>query len=65
MTSNRRTFLKSALMAVPAGTLAGAPEKAPVIKKVEVFPTSVEFKHTFVIGRGQVGAASNPGGMFS
>ena len=31
-----------------------------MIKKVEVFPTSVEFKHTFVIGRGKVGAASQP-----
>ncbi len=61
MTSQRRSFLKSALMAAPAAVLSGAQEKIPAIKKVEVFPTSVEFKHTFVIGRGQVGAASQPG----
>lgn len=42
-----------------------APDRASdagsLIKKVEVFPTSVEFKHTFVIGRGQVGAAGQGG----
>ena len=36
-------------------------DKGAVIKKVEVLPTSVEFKHTFVIGRGQVGAAGQGG----
>ena len=61
MTSRRRAFLKSALMAAPAGLLSAAPANSPVIKKVEVLPTNVEFKHTFVIGRGQVGAASQPG----
>lgn len=35
--------------------------KGTVIKKVDVFPTSVEFRHTFVIGRGKVGAAGQGG----
>ena len=38
-----------------------APVKGTVIKKVDVFPTSVEFRHTFVIGRGKVGTAGQGG----
>jgi muconate cycloisomerase len=62
--TERRNFLKtavasgSALMA-PAAQQNGA--KGPVIKKVEVLPTSVEFRHTFVIGRGKVGSAGQGG----
>src|SRR6266849_5295107 len=67
MRTERRTFLKSALLSGAALSpgLAMAqqkvPEKGSIIKKVEVLPTSVEFKHTFVIGRGQVGAAGQGG----
>lgn len=35
--------------------------KGSLIKKVDVFPTSVEFRHTFVIGRGKVGTAGQGG----
>src|SRR6185369_6827820 len=62
--TERRNFLKtavasgSALMA-PAAQQNGA--KGPVIKKVEVLPTSVEFRRTFVIGRGKVGSAGQGG----
>jgi len=45
--------------------MASAAEQASVkgatIKKVDVFPTSVEFRHTFVIGRGKVGTAGQGG----
>ncbi len=61
----RRSFLKAA---VPSGaglfTAAAAESgaaKGAVIKKIDVFPTSVEFKHTFVIGRGKVGTAGQGG----
>jgi len=67
MRTERRTFLKSALLSgaalSPGLAMAQqkAPEKGSMIKKIEVLPTSVEFKHTFVIGRGQVGAAGQGG----
>jgi muconate cycloisomerase len=67
MPSGRRTFLKSALMAgapmAPGLALAqrAADPKGSIIKKVEVLPTSVQFRNTFVIGRGQVGAAGQGG----
>ena len=64
MKTGRRTFLKSA---VTSGSvlLAAAAEQTPAkgsfIKRVDVFPTSVEFRHTFVIGRGKVGTAGQGG----
>ncbi|MBI1792509.1 MAG: muconate cycloisomerase [Acidobacteria bacterium] len=58
--TQRRSFLKTALLG--AAPLAAADRaKLPVIRKVEVLPTSVLFQHTFVIGRGQVGAAGQGG----
>ena len=43
--------------------MASAAEQSngAVIKRVDVFPTSVEFRHTFVIGRGKVGTAGQGG----
>jgi muconate cycloisomerase len=62
--TERRSFLKAAA-ASGSAWLASAAEpasvKGAVIKKVEVFPTSVEFRHTFVIGRGKVGTAGQGG----
>lgn len=64
MKTERRSFLKTAV-ASGSALLAAAAEQSPakgtLIKKVEVFPTSVEFKHTFVIGRGKVGTAGQGG----
>jgi muconate cycloisomerase len=40
---------------------AAEQSRGAVIKKVDVFPTSVEFRHTFVIGRGKVGTAGQGG----
>jgi muconate cycloisomerase len=62
--TERRSFLKTAV-ASGSALLAAAAEQSPgkgtLIKKVEVFPTSVEFRHTFVIGRGKVGTAGQGG----
>jgi len=62
--TERRSFLK-AVIASGSGLLTAAAEsgagKGVIIKKVDVFPTSVEFKHTFVIGRGKVGTAGQGG----
>ncbi|MEX2262439.1 MAG: enolase C-terminal domain-like protein [Bryobacteraceae bacterium] len=64
MKPQRRSFLKAAL-AGPAAfssfAAAQSPGKGAVIKKVEVFPTSVPFRSTFIIGRGQVGTAGQGG----
>jgi len=63
--TQRRSFLKTALASGSglwaATSIAHAAEKDAVIKKVEVLPTSVEFRHDFVIGRGRVGAAGQGG----
>jgi muconate cycloisomerase len=62
--TERRNFLKTAVASGSALLAAAAQQngtKGPVIKKVEVFPTSVEFRHTFVIGRGKVGTAGQGG----
>ena len=64
MKTERRSFLKT--IASSAGLLTAAAAesgagKGAVIKKVDVLPTSVEFKHTFVIGRGKVGTAGQGG----
>jgi muconate cycloisomerase len=62
--TERRNFLKAAV-ATGSALMASAAEQTPVkgtvIKKVDVFPTSVEFRHTFVIGRGKVGTAGQGG----
>jgi muconate cycloisomerase len=61
--TQRRNFLKTALLS-GAPLLPGAARaagKGAVIRKVEVLPTSVQFQHTFVIGRGQVGTAGQGG----
>lgn len=64
MKTQRRNFLKAAV-ATGSALMASAAEQASVkgavIKKVDVFPTSVEFRHTFVIGRGKVGTAGQGG----
>lgn len=64
MKTERRNFLKAAV-ATGSALMASAAEQTPVkgtvIKKVDVFPTSVEFRHTFVIGRGKVGTAGQGG----
>ena len=64
MKTERRSFLKTAV-ASGSVLLAAAAEqgtaRGSVIKKVDVFPTSVEFRHTFVIGRGKVGTAGQGG----
>jgi muconate cycloisomerase len=62
--TERRSFLKAAVAsgsALMASAAEQAPVKGTVIKKVDVFPTSVEFRHTFVIGRGKVGTAGQGG----
>jgi muconate cycloisomerase len=63
--TERRSFLKTAIASGAGLLTAAAAEsgaaKGAVIKKVDVFPTSVEFKHTFVIGRGKVGTAGQGG----
>ena len=62
--TKRRNFLKTALAsgsALMASAAEQASAKGAVIKKVDVFPTSVEFRHTFVIGRGKVGTAGQGG----
>jgi len=63
--TERRSFLKTAIASGAGLLTAAAAEsgaaKGVVIKKVDVFPTSVEFKHTFVIGRGKVGTAGQGG----
>jgi muconate cycloisomerase len=62
--SERRNFLKTAVASGSALLVTAAQQsagKGPVIKKVEVFPTSVEFRHTFVIGRGTVATAGQVG----
>jgi len=63
--TERRSFLKTALASGAGLLTAAAAEsgagKGAVIKKIDVFPTSVEFKHTFVIGRGKVGTAGQGG----
>ena len=65
MKTERRSFLKTAIASGAGLLTAAAAEsgaaKGVVIKKVDVFPTSVEFKHTFVIGRGKVGTAGQGG----
>lgn len=65
MKTERRSFLKTAIASGASLLTAAAAEsgagKGAVIKKVDVFPTSVEFKHTFVIGRGKVGTAGQGG----
>jgi len=62
--TERRSFLKTAVASgaglLTAAAAAGA-GKGAVIKKIDVFPTSVEFRHTFVIGRGKVGTAGQGG----
>ncbi|HXI43949.1 MAG TPA: enolase C-terminal domain-like protein [Bryobacteraceae bacterium] len=64
MKTERRSFLKTAVASgaglLTAAAAAGA-GKGAVIKKIDVFPTSVEFRHTFVIGRGKVGTAGQGG----
>lgn len=65
MKTVRRSFLKTAV-ASGAGLLTAAAAESgagqgAVIKKIDVFPTSVEFRHTFVIGRGKVGTAGQGG----
>jgi muconate cycloisomerase len=61
----RRSFLKTAVASGAGLLTAAAAEsgagKGAVIKKIDVFPTSVEFRHTFVIGRGKVGTAGQGG----
>jgi len=61
----RRSFLKTAVASGAGLLTAAAAEsgagKSAVIKKIDVFPTSVEFRHTFVIGRGKVGTAGQGG----
>jgi muconate cycloisomerase len=63
--TERRSFLKTAIASGAGLLTAAAAEsgagKGAVIKKVDVFPTSVEFRHTFVIGRGKVGTAGQGG----
>jgi len=63
--TERRSFLKTAIASgaglLPAAAAESGAGKGAVIKKVDVFPTSVEFKHTFVIGRGKVGSAGQGG----
>jgi muconate cycloisomerase len=63
--TERRSFLKTTIASGAGLLTAAAAEsgagKGAVIKKVDVFPTSVEFKHTFVIGRGRVGTAGQGG----
>ena len=62
--TQRRNFLKAAVVsgsALMASAAEQASAKGAVIKKVDVFPTSVEFRHTFVIGRGKVGTAGQGG----
>lgn len=61
--TERRSFLKGALLggAMPLAAAERISDKGSIIKKVEVLPTSVAFQHTFVIGRGQVGAAGQGG----
>jgi len=63
--TERRSFLKTAIASgaglLPAAAAESGAGKGAVIKKVDVFPTSVEFKHTFVIGRGKVGTAGQGG----
>ncbi len=65
MKTVRRSFLKAAVASGAGLFTAAAAEsgaaKGAVIKKIDVFPTSVEFKHTFVIGRGKVGTAGQGG----
>ena len=65
MKTERRSFLKTTIASGAGLLTAAAAEsgagKGAVIKKVDVFPTSVEFKHTFVIGRGKVGTAGQGG----
>jgi muconate cycloisomerase len=63
--TERRSFLKTTIASGAGLLTAAAAEsgagKGSVIKKVDVFPTSVEFGHTFVIGRGKVGTAGQGG----
>jgi len=63
--TERRSFLKTAVASGAGLLTAAAAEsgagKGAVIKKIDVFPTSVEFRHTFVIGRGKVGTAGQGG----
>lgn len=65
MKTERRSFLRTALASGSALWTASAAQhgsdKGGVIKKVDVFPTSVEFRRTFIIGRGQVGTAGQGG----
>ena len=65
MKTERRSFLKTAVASGAGLLTAAAAEsgagKGAVIKKIDVFPTSVEFRHTFVIGRGKVGTAGQGG----
>ena len=65
MKTVRRSFLKTAVASGAGLLTAAAAEsgagKSAVIKKIDVFPTSVEFRHTFVIGRGKVGTAGQGG----
>lgn len=65
MKTERRSFLKTAIASgaglLPAAAAESGAGKGAAIKKVDVFPTSVEFKHTFVIGRGKVGSAGQGG----
>ena len=63
---DRRGFLRTGALGL-AGSFAieeaaaKVDEKGARIRKVEVFPTAVPFRHTFIIGRGQVGAAGQAG----
>ncbi|MFN0171337.1 MAG: mandelate racemase/muconate lactonizing enzyme family protein [Bryobacteraceae bacterium] len=61
--TKRRSFLKAGLAsAVPSlAPAARVDGKGPLIRKVEVLPTAVPFAHTFIIGRGQVGASGGTG----
>jgi len=63
--TERRSFLKTAIASgaglLPAAAGESGAGKGAVIKKIDVFPTSVEFKHTFVIGSGKVGTAGQGG----
>ena len=56
-----KTAIASGAGLLPAAAAESGAGKGAVIKKVDVFPTSVEFKHTFVIGRGKVGSAGQGG----
>ncbi len=59
---SRRSFAASVTAAAATPTWAAGPTpKGAIIKRFEVFPTGVEFRSTFRIGRGVVGGRSTVG----